>query len=94
MAERGLLLSKEVAHWRVLHVAGFVTVCEGFVGIEPHVGSFRRVFSGRALSERKTLRIAPVGGFALVAAQVGQFIKFDETSSSHGTHTLVGSIPA
>ena len=32
----------------------------------------------------------------LVAAQVGQFIKFDEmseTSTSHGGHTSVGSVP-
>ena len=32
----------------------------------------------------------------LAAAQVGQFIKFDEmseTSSSHGDHTLAGSVP-
>ena len=30
------------------------------------------------------------------ATQVGQFIKFDEmseTSSSHGGHTMVGSVP-
>jgi len=47
----------------------------------------------RALSERKMLRTAPVGGFALAAAEVGQFIKFDEISSSHGGHTLVGSVP-
>ena len=39
------------------------------------------------------LRTALVGGFALVAAQVGQFIKFDETSSSHGGHTSAGSVP-
>ena len=39
------------------------------------------------------LRTTLVGGFASAAAQVGQFIKFDETSSSHGGHTLVGSVP-
>ena len=79
IAEKGLLSSKEVAHWRVLHVMGFITVYDAFVEMEPHVDSFRR-----ALSERKTLGTALVGGFALAAAQVGQFIKFDETSSSHG----------
>ena len=45
-AEKGLLPSKDVAHWRVLHVAGFVTVYEAFVGVEPYVDSFRRIFSG------------------------------------------------
>ena len=40
-AEKGLLSPKEVAHWRVLHVAGFVTVYEAFVGMELHVESFQ-----------------------------------------------------
>ena len=92
--KKGLVPSKEVVHWRVPYVAGFVTICEAFVGMEPYTDSFWRVFFERALSERKTLRIAPVGGFALAAAQVGQFIKFDEISSSHGGHTLVGNVPA
>ena len=77
-AEKGLLPPKEVAHWRVLHVAGFVTIYEAFIGMELYVDSFQRIFSGRALSERKTLWTAPVGGFALAAAQVGQFIMFDD----------------
>ena len=45
-AEKGLLPPKEVAHWRVLHVTGFITVYEAFVGMEPHVDSFWRIFSG------------------------------------------------
>jgi len=67
-AEKGLVPPKEVAHWRVPYVAGFVTVCVAFVGMEPYVDYIRRVFFGRALSERKTLGTAPVGGFALAAA--------------------------
>ena len=46
--------------------------------------------------ERKTLRTALVGGFALAAAQIGQFMKLDEmseTSISHGGLSLVGSAP-
>ena len=39
------------------------------------------------------LRTTLVGGFALVAAQVGQFIKFDEISSIHDGHTSAGSVP-
>jgi hypothetical protein len=49
----------------VLHIAGFVTVCEAFLEMEPHVDLFRWIFSGRALSEGKPPRIASVGGFAL-----------------------------
>ena len=50
---------------RVLHVAAFVTVCEAFLGMEPHVDFFRRIFIGRALLEGKPPRSTPVGGFAL-----------------------------
>ena len=40
-AENGLVSPKEVAHWRVPYVAGFVTVCEAFVRMEPYTDSFR-----------------------------------------------------
>ena len=39
--EKGPLLLKEAAYQRVLHVAGFVTVYEAFVGMELHVESFQ-----------------------------------------------------
>ena len=45
-AEKGLLPPKEVVHWRVLRVVGFITVCEAFIRMEPHVDSFRRIFFG------------------------------------------------
>ena len=93
-AEKGLLPPKEEAYWRVLPVAGFVIICEAFIGMEPYGYLFRRIFSGRALSVGKPPRTAPMGGFSLTATQVGQFIKFDEmleTSISHGGHTSAGS---
>ena len=49
----------------VLHIAGFITVYEAFLGMEPHVDLFRQIFSGRALPEGKPPRITPVWGFAL-----------------------------
>ena len=49
----------------VLHVAGFITICEAFLGMEPHVDLFWWIFTGRALSEGKPPRTAPVGDFAL-----------------------------
>ena len=49
----------------MLHITDFVTVCEAFLGMEPHVDLFRRIFSGRALFEGKRPRIAPVGGIRL-----------------------------
>jgi len=39
-AEKGLLPPKEVAHYRVLHVTGFVIVYEAFVRMEPLMDSF------------------------------------------------------
>ena len=50
---------------RVRHVAGFMTVCEAFLRMEPYVDFFRWIFTGRALSEGKPPRTTPVGGFAL-----------------------------
>ena len=67
-AEKELLPPKEVARWRVLHVADFVTVCEAFIEMEPHVDSFRRIFSERALSVGKPPRIVSMAGLALAAA--------------------------
>ena len=69
--EKGPLPSKEEAHWRVLHVIGFVTIYEAFVGMEPYGDLLWRVFSGRALLVGKPPRTALMGGFALAAAQVG-----------------------
>ena len=42
-------------------------------------------------AEGKLPRIVLVEGSAPTAAQVGQFIKFDEISSSHGGHTSVAA---
>jgi len=50
---------------RVLHIAGFVTICEAFLKMESHVDLFWRVFIERALSEGKPPRTAPVEGFSL-----------------------------
>ena len=42
-------------------------------------------------AEGKLPRVMLVEGSVPAAAQVGQFIKFDEISSSHGGHTLVAA---
>ena len=46
----------------VPHVAGFVTICEAFLGMEPHMDIFGRLFYGRALTAGNLVEIAPVGG--------------------------------
>ena len=74
--------------WR----GGFIY--EAFFGMEPCVDFLRWIFTGRALSEGRLLRIMLVEGSTPTAAQVGQLIKFDEISSSHGGHTPVAvSLP-
>nr|CAB3472830.1 unnamed protein product [Digitaria exilis] len=53
----------------------------------------------RSWSQRSTTAIsvvAPICYAHLAAAQVGQFMEFEEmseTSSSHGGHTSAGSVP-
>ena len=49
----------------VLHVAGFITVYEAFLRMEPHVNLFHWIFTGLALSKEKPSRTTSVGGFAL-----------------------------
>ena len=51
----------------------------------------RWIFTGQAISAGKLLRIVLVEGSVPVATQVGQFIKFDEFSSSHGGHISVAA---
>ena len=49
----------------VLHIAGFITIYEAFLGMEPHVDLFRLFFSGRAMTTGNSVKTTPVGGFAL-----------------------------
>ena len=49
----------------VLYITGFVTVCEAFLGMEPHADFFRWLFSGRTLTVGNPSEATPVGGFAL-----------------------------
>ena len=76
------------------YITGFITVCEAFFEMEPYTDSFRWIFTERALLEGKSPRTTSVEGFTPAAAQVSQFIEFDETSSSHGGHTSASSVPA
>ena len=63
----------------MLHIAGFVTMCEAFLGMELHMDFFWWMFSGQALLEGKPLRVTSVGGFALQ--------KKLSTSGSYPTYT-------
>ena len=59
--EKGLLPLKEEAHWRVLHIAGFVPTYEAFIGMELYIDCFRRSFFGLALSVGKPPGTTPMG---------------------------------
>ena len=74
---------------RVLHVAGFVTICEAFLEMEPHVDFFRRIFIKRALSEGKLPRTSLVGGFTLqkkpsVSSSYPAYTPYDSNRGWHG----------
>ena len=71
LAEKGPLPLKEEAHWRVLEVFGFIPACEAFVRMEPYGDLFWQIFSRQALSVGKPPRTSSMGGFALVATQIG-----------------------
>ena len=72
----------------VLHITGFITMCEVFLGMEPHTDFFRWMFSGRALSEGKPLMIALVGGFALQKkpSASGSYPVYTRCDSNRGWH--------
>ena len=73
---------------RVLHIAGFVTICEAFLRMEPHVDLFLWIFIGRALSEGKPPRTASVGGFALQKKPrpSGSYPVYSPYDSNRGWH--------
>ena len=68
-------------------------IYEAFFGMELCVDFLRWIFTGQAISAGKLLRIVLVEGSVPAATQVGQFIKFDEFSSSHGGHISVAVPP-
>ena len=72
----------------LLHVAGFAMVCEAFLGMEPHVNFFRRIFTGRALSEGMLAWTTLVGGFALQKkpSSLGSYPAYTPYDSNRGWH--------
>ncbi|RLM66327.1 hypothetical protein C2845_PM16G03230 [Panicum miliaceum] len=49
----------------LLHVVGFISLCKGFLGIDPHVNLFQAFFHARGLSVKGDPGLAPVGDFGL-----------------------------
>ena len=73
---------------RMLHVVGFITVYEVFLGMEPHMDHFWRIFTRRALSEWKPPRTTPVGGFTLQnkLRPSGSYPVYSPCDSNRGWH--------
>jgi hypothetical protein len=45
----------------MLHIVGFVTLCEGFLGIDPHTKLFQTFFYSWALSAKGDLELVRSG---------------------------------
>jgi hypothetical protein len=72
----------------VLHITGFVTLCEGFLMIDLHVNIFRAFFHGRGLTVKGNPLHAPVGGFGLQKrfCSLGDYPAYTPTDSNQGWH--------
>ena len=72
----------------VLHIAGFVTVCEAFLGMKPHMDLFRLFFSERAMTVGNSVETTPVGGFALQkkSSVGGVYPAYSPCDSNRGWH--------
>ena len=50
----------------LLHLIGFIVVCEGFLGIEPFKGLFRRIFEIHSRKvDTDNAELAPLGGLTI-----------------------------
>ena len=83
----------------VLHIAGFVTVYEAFLGMEPHADFFRRLFSPRALTVGDPAEVAPVGGFTLqrkpgVGDSYPAYLPCDSNRGWHGECFYIKNLAA
>jgi hypothetical protein len=72
----------------VLHIEGFVTLCEGFLGMDPHVNLFRAFFHTRGLSVKGDPKLAPVGCFGLQKKPhlLGDYPAYTPADSIRGWH--------
>ena len=79
----------------MLHIAGFVTVCEAFLGIDPHVNLFREIFRGRTVRVKRDpaampadMISAPVGDFGLQRkpGKSASYLPYTPVDSHRGWH--------
>jgi len=79
----------------VLHIAGFVMLCEAFLGIDPHVNLFREIFGGRTIIVKRDpaampadMISAPVGNFGLQQkpGKSASYLPYTPVDSHRGWH--------
>jgi hypothetical protein len=72
----------------LLHIAGFIILYEGFLGIDPHANLFRAFFYGQALLAKGDPKLASVGGFGLQkrARRLGDYPVYTAADSNRGWH--------
>ena len=72
----------------MLHIAGFITVCEAFLRMEPHTDFFQQLFSGRTLTTGNSTETVSVGGFALQRkpSAGGSYPVYTPCDSNRGWH--------
>jgi hypothetical protein len=73
---------------RVLHIVGFIMLCEGFLGIDPHTNLFRAFFHGQGLTVNGDPELMPVEGFGLQKRHCasGDYPACTPTDSNWGRH--------
>ena len=76
---RGLLFTYGIQLWQltpnsILHLAVFITLCEGFLGVEPHFGLWKRIFAIKRHSSAKGPFV--VGGVGFVVRSDAKYFKF------------------
>ncbi|MBW8728243.1 MAG: hypothetical protein JF625_24255 [Inquilinus limosus] len=63
----------------LLHIACFITLCECWLGIEPHFGLFQKLYSVRRQSGSDG--VYPIGGFIISLSPDVQFFSFSMSES-------------
>ena len=63
----------------LLHIACFITLCECWLGIEPHFGLFRKLYSVKRQSGSDG--VYPIGGFIISLSPNVQFFSFSMSES-------------
>ena len=76
---RGLLFTYGVQLWQltpnsILHLAIFITLCEGFLGVKPHFGFWKRIFASKRHSSKKGPFV--VGGVGFMVRPDVKYFEF------------------